>query len=86
MEKANNEKTKTIYYVAYRYILAIFIFSIEPSSAAAVAYEKYYYKGYDYATGIGEINYNPNGTIQENNAATIAVSSSVLYDGLTGKS
>ncbi|SFS47734.1 hypothetical protein [Paenibacillus sp. 453mf] len=66
-------------------ILAIFIFSIKPSSAVADAYEKYYYKGYNYATGIGELNFNPNGTIQENNAATIAVSSSVVYDGFSGK-
>lgn len=32
--------------------------------------EKYYYKGYDYATGIGEILLNSDGTIQENGAAT----------------
>ncbi|UHA73263.1 hypothetical protein [Paenibacillus sp. 481] len=54
------------------------------SYAVSMDSEKYYYKGIEYATGISELCCG-NPAIQENGAATIAVSSSVNYGGSSGK-
>lgn len=58
------------------------------SYAASVSEtEKFWYKGYGYEKGIGELDCcgDPYGDIQENGAATIAVSTAVTYGDNTGK-
>ncbi len=80
------KQTKTLTSLTVLLVL-VAILNCNITSAVTVDAEKYYYKGYAYATGIGELDCcgTPVGGIQENNAATIAVSSSVYYTGSGGK-